>query len=432
VRERAFVWLLLGGAVLVFFGDAWEWWVIAGIPWLVGGICLMKLSEDQLAAAHATLRESVAARVAVVILGFLVLVATDLFGLEGGLLGLTFLLTLAAAWLLGRGVDRTVELLVGLATSGVTMLILVVAAEALVSRPSIGALWGSTEEQRSWEAERYDALAMRGNVFRFRSPYERTAKPPNAFRIVVLGDSFTWGDKVARTEDLWTSRLESLLDREVTGRDVEVVNLGMKGFTTANEVELMERLGWQFDPDLVLIQFYANDAYPSRPNFGRADSDVIWPTYRIVPSRLRDGAAGRSELLIFLEGRLNRILVNADHASLYRDDYEGWVQVQGALRELGHQARDRGVPAALIMNPHFVRGRWTVDTHPYSAVYDKVAVVARQAGLRVLDLRLAFASQGQPGEHWWATPYDAHPNEEAHAVIARATAEFLRASELVP
>ena len=29
-----------------------------------------------------------------------------------------------------------------------------------------------------------------------------------------------------------------------------------------------QRIGWQFDPDLVLVQFYINDAYESRPNLG--------------------------------------------------------------------------------------------------------------------------------------------------------------------
>ena len=70
----------------------------------------------------------------------------------------------------------------------------------------------------------------------FRKPLPETPKTNNRLRIIVLGDSFTWGDKLANHEDLWTSVLERNLQQDINDKDIEVVNLGLKGFTTVNEL----------------------------------------------------------------------------------------------------------------------------------------------------------------------------------------------------
>jgi hypothetical protein len=49
----------------------------------------------------------------------------------------------------------------------------------------------------------------------------------------------------------------------------------------------------------------------------------------------------------------------------------------------------------------------------------------------VLDLIPAFAGEGGDWKRWWATPYDSHPNEAAHAVAAAAVARHLRERPLL-
>jgi hypothetical protein len=44
-------------------------------------------------------------------------------------------------------------------------------------------------------------------------------------RIVVLGDSFTWGDKIASSDSTWPAQLEQQLRDGWPGRRIEVVNL---------------------------------------------------------------------------------------------------------------------------------------------------------------------------------------------------------------
>src|SRR5678815_4139427 len=65
---------------------------------------------------------------------------------------------------------------------------------------------------------------------RERSP----EKPPGIFRIVVLGDSFTWGHGV-EDEEIFTRRLEQKLS------GVEVLNMGLSGSSTDQQLLILKR-----------------------------------------------------------------------------------------------------------------------------------------------------------------------------------------------
>ncbi|HED66539.1 MAG TPA: hypothetical protein ENJ09_13415 [Planctomycetes bacterium] len=81
-------------------------------------------------------------------------------------------------------------------------------------------------------------------------------KAPGRKRILSLGDSFTIGYEVSE-EDCFSSVLErELRDR---GYDVEVLNCGVSGFSTAEEMLYLERELFKYHPDLVLVSFYSND-----------------------------------------------------------------------------------------------------------------------------------------------------------------------------
>ncbi len=81
-------------------------------------------------------------------------------------------------------------------------------------------------------------------------PYE---KPEGVFRIALLGDSIAWGwgvDDGLCFADLVEERL---------GPGVEVINLGVPGYGTDQQLWMLEREGWRYEPDLVLLCFLMND-----------------------------------------------------------------------------------------------------------------------------------------------------------------------------
>jgi lysophospholipase L1-like esterase len=85
---------------------------------------------------------------------------------------------------------------------------------------------------------------------------ERNAN--SAFRILLLGDSNTFGATVRFSETYG-----QLLERILTGRGyrVEVIQLAHGGWSTDQELEALKLEGLKYKPDLIILQFCTNDLF---------------------------------------------------------------------------------------------------------------------------------------------------------------------------
>jgi lysophospholipase L1-like esterase len=84
----------------------------------------------------------------------------------------------------------------------------------------------------------------------------------SAVRIVVLGDSFTFGDGNAE-EDVWVRVMERALRER--GQAVDVVNAGVEGYDTRSELLYLREIAPEIRPDVVVLGFLANDVYTNAP-----------------------------------------------------------------------------------------------------------------------------------------------------------------------
>ena len=77
-------------------------------------------------------------------------------------------------------------------------------------------------------------------------------KPANGYRILVLGDSFTFGLFV-NTYENYTELLETRLNESCSGyAGVEVLNLGVPGYDIGFSAERFRLRGQKYNPDLVI------------------------------------------------------------------------------------------------------------------------------------------------------------------------------------
>jgi len=79
-------------------------------------------------------------------------------------------------------------------------------------------------------------------------------KPEDVYRIVTLGDSFTFGFFV-NTVDSWPEQLEDMFVQNsnfCNARNVEVINLGMGGFDIPYIIERYKNVGDKYRPNLIL------------------------------------------------------------------------------------------------------------------------------------------------------------------------------------
>lgn len=88
-------------------------------------------------------------------------------------------------------------------------------------------------------------------------------KPEGTTRVLVLGDSFTFGQGV-NYEDTWLVMSERELARR--GRShIQLVKAGVQGMDQRGELILMKRLVDRFDIDAVVVVFLINDLYTNLP-----------------------------------------------------------------------------------------------------------------------------------------------------------------------
>ena len=96
----------------------------------------------------------------------------------------------------------------------------------------------------------------------WRGPYRTTAKPDGRYRIVCLGDSTTHG-YWCPWEDAWPCQLENLLNADAewtsTHGVTEVLNFGVPGFGTDQELIALKSYGLSYKPDLVILHLCVND-----------------------------------------------------------------------------------------------------------------------------------------------------------------------------
>lgn len=158
-------------------------------------------------------------------------------------------------------------------------------------------------------------------------------KPPDLFRVLLLGDSQT--DGYVDNKETFATLLEfSLTNRlAAVGKRVEVLNAGVVGYSPAQEFLWYQLLGTALHPDLVLLVFsVGNDIVelrdPSKPTVDPA-------TGRASRPRERGGPAGPGRFASLLDRSylvaLGRYAIRAGPLA------EPWrtLGLPGALTELG-------------------------------------------------------------------------------------------------
>ncbi|MFQ6103263.1 MAG: SGNH/GDSL hydrolase family protein [Candidatus Glassbacteria bacterium] len=108
-------------------------------------------------------------------------------------------------------------------------------------------------------------------------------KRENALRIVCMGNSstFGWG---AHPDSCYPRLLEHSLSEKL-GRDVEVINAGVPGYTSLQGLTLFKNEILKLSPDAITLAFGANDCHRT----SRSDSEII---------REREGAVGAAQEML--------------------------------------------------------------------------------------------------------------------------------------
>jgi hypothetical protein len=165
------------------------------------------------------------------------------------------------------------------------------------------ALQPGVEGHYQREGESY----VRINSDGLRDREHAKAKPAGTVRIAVLGDSFSEAMHVPMEQTFW-----SLLERKLQecnvfpGKQVEVINFGVSGYGTAQELMTLRRKVWDYSPDLVVLAFTTyNDIYDNSRALSRTE-EVPYFVYRNGALAF-DDSFRNSRTYLQRDSRLNRL-----------------------------------------------------------------------------------------------------------------------------
>jgi lysophospholipase L1-like esterase len=244
------------------------------------------------------------------------------------------------------------------------------------------------------------------------------SKPAGTRRIALLGDSFTFAGKV-RFEDTLGERLERLLEGADPSHRFAVLNFGVAGYNTEQESVQLEEQVLAFDPDLVIVAYFLNDAtptaqlFPKHPRFPLAARLVLKRSY-LVQLLYR-----RSKII---EAKWRGALLGTarDYPEL-AEGSPGWDRSKAALAAIRDTAARHGAAVLVMMWPMFVD---LDDSYPLRDKHELVGKACAKLGIPFLDLLTAFL--GRDCRSLWVSADDMHPNADAQEIAAQAVFAELR------
>ena len=142
----------------------------------------------------------------------------------------------------------------------------------------------SKSEDNYGFAKEFHKKYVRYNKYGYRDYEYSLKKPQNVFRVLVLGDSQTFGHGIKILEDTWVKKLEARLRKEGDDSKIEVLNISGPGWNSDTHLYELFKNGFKFNPDLVILAYYHNDIpFPTSVNCNSSDRKVV-PNINIFQS----------------------------------------------------------------------------------------------------------------------------------------------------
>ena len=259
----------------------------------------------------------------------------------------------------------------------------------------------------------------------------------NNERILILGDSFAWGYGVEEPE-----RFSQLLEESL---GVEVINAGVSGYSTDQELLWYRNEGIKYDTDLVILEMAGNDIGDNdqqlvntiyyKPRFVIENGQLVpvgYPVPKTGPKgKLIYSLSQRSALAFFLIQRYFDLLsgyekakVSSVQASSAVPDVstksEPFRLTTALLDEIRNIAESRNAKLMIVTTDRW----WNSRSNETYADFIKTL---EAEGFLVLDV------ESMPGfdPEVMLIPDDGHWNQAGHKFVADSVEDFIQSNRLL-
>jgi lysophospholipase L1-like esterase len=270
----------------------------------------------------------------------------------------------------------------------------------------------------------------RSNAMGYRDRDHPLDKPVDRRRVLVLGDSVTAGLWVNDDEAVYTSVMERALAAD--GIAADVMNFGVSGYNTAQEVETLRVKGLAYSPDTVVLAYCLNDRQQDDGGiYGLLLDEAQKVTGSSALTRLRTHpVVQHSALLRMISYKVLPTLMPATAApeaigravgELYADT------VAAAFADLARLRAEHGFDVTVAIFPDFgAQDRGLDEPYAYAAEHATIAALADTHGFDVLDLLHTFRACRDDAPPSQTISFDRyHPNPLGNLCAGEALAAHL-------
>lgn len=257
--------------------------------------------------------------------------------------------------------------------------------------------------------------AERNNIrFRGRDIHVRI---DDTFRVIVLGDSLTWGQGILPFTSRFPELAETLFEKRYPGTDIEVINLGIPGYNLRDHLHMLPFV-MQLKPDFVLYQWYVNDM----------EEKVDIPEFHaltLIPNpKWHEKLMKHSVTYILLYRTWNQLRTAIGLQKSYTEylvnklgdpKNKASVWADKTLHKLITSLENSGIDVGIILFPQC---RSKMSEYELAFLHERVLSECRHDQITCLDLRNAYSAFDNDMKALRASFLDGHPSKTAHRIAA--------------
>lgn len=280
---------------------------------------------------------------------------------------------------------------------------------------------------------RFNSFGIKG-LPSFRERNFESPKPKDTFRIMVLGDSFTWGVGI-QEDERYTNVLEKMLNERFLHQKFEVLNFSVLGFCTVEEARLLIAMKDIVKPDLIIIGFCINDpkpgpesSSPERKNFEKKLEKKLSPFSKLMCKIGLSRLSGLIKNSIWKFAEIANIIPTWQEVvdRTYNPESREWNEFLKALRDIKKVSDDMGLPPPIfaVLNHGTSTVKPTNYSNPdkelklYLKWWHQAERAAKKRGFITCNMEDEIKkelSNTPLGVNKW----DAHPSDKLHKIYAK-------------
>lgn len=267
----------------------------------------------------------------------------------------------------------------------------------------------------------HEGVTYRNNEFGLRD-FKEVKRKPGTKRILVLGDSFVFGNDIEE-KDLVTTNIENYFKDK--NPSVEAINAGISGFDTSDEYNQLQKFVPIYKPDMIMVFFFTNDVL-------QEGKDILTLNYRqFIKNKLCEHSRF-FEYLYYLYKRKFIEIIGAPKFLLPHDYFNlddskpGWVACKQAILNIKEYTSKYDMELIFIIIPTLASLN---ENYPFKELREKLRNLFEINKIRYVDLFDTYTPY-QP-EELWASPANSHWNGLGTKLASQQIGKYITENQLL-